>query len=1031
MNKEQILEILELEALADEREIKNAYRTKLSVTNPEDDPEGFKALREAYETAIDILNNPQNDGEEEETVDVDNDDSPSGLWARGYNDIYSDFNKRCDMGCWEEYFNDDVFLSLDEEEACIDKLLYRISMNAWLPDEVWKLFNKKIHFLDDYAKLAERIPAGFLDYVKSKIVYESRIEVGATRILDESYKDIDSYLFKLNDLMNAVDDDRLEDAKKLIEETELMPVYNPAIDMFKAICAFKSDEYDEAVRYYENMDASIKKNYGCEEFFRKHGEKYIKELRVKYRKDNSLENAIDYATVLYRTGYVSDVIRLYLTRKRHGLDVNEKLNKTYATSLYNVGEYLEAMKYMEDLGPHFERNCYMELAVFKEEYALKAKGLLDKALEENPNDIIALYEKSSLLNSLGEYEKSKEIDEKLVLKYDERAALAGLIEDYYGLGDAQGVFDACNAMIEDYPKYYLAYERLGGMLLHFGDWDELRRMLDKAKTNEIKNSFIDALEYRISHIEEEDAKDDAYVEGVYNKFRELIDNDNCTDEDFCKAESYINELINHEPRGFVFKQRGMMYFRWGKTDLALEDFETAKRLSPTDGDVYDYLSDIYKRQGHNASALFHGNKGRYLDKDNEKNYAWYQRRMAKLYTRIGMHEKAIEAYNWMVQEGIDDGEKLSDCYLYLGDYEKAIEQLKHCMEEIDPDYENGNVFLEEAMNLSDLSGNTVMAGLYYDRYKDRESNRKIYHIGWHLALNGRKEELATELEKYIDKPIDDIGDLADLVFLSALAGSERLANGYSRRLYSMMAENKQAYLKQFVGAAKTLQFCRLAAAWTDDKAFVRVSKYDEKCSFCSFCKEVYCKEINGIKLIRLYTKGKYKTVYELMNEFLEKLPHDDYLLAMKATLFADVDEASLTDSDYEDPEDDTDETEERIRTSSANGSSNNNGQDFKSPYSDVKRVKPVNKKAKKEESLPVKILRILVGAALFVVFGFVGIIWFIIATQELISDISNGYRIEIGVEIILYIILAAMAAIAFGGFKLMTLNIKRKGKNKK
>ena len=62
MEKERILHILELEELTDERTVKSAYMTKLKRTNPEDDPEGFRKLREAYEGGLLLLR----EAEEEE-----------------------------------------------------------------------------------------------------------------------------------------------------------------------------------------------------------------------------------------------------------------------------------------------------------------------------------------------------------------------------------------------------------------------------------------------------------------------------------------------------------------------------------------------------------------------------------------------------------------------------------------------------------------------------------------------------------------------------------------------------------------------------------------------------------------------------------------------------------------------------------------------------------------------------------------------------------------------------------------------------
>ena len=51
MDKIEVFRILGIAETKDEKQIKDAYRKKLSVTNPEDDPEGFKLLRGAYEEA--------------------------------------------------------------------------------------------------------------------------------------------------------------------------------------------------------------------------------------------------------------------------------------------------------------------------------------------------------------------------------------------------------------------------------------------------------------------------------------------------------------------------------------------------------------------------------------------------------------------------------------------------------------------------------------------------------------------------------------------------------------------------------------------------------------------------------------------------------------------------------------------------------------------------------------------------------------------------------------------------------------------
>ena len=52
MERQLVFHVLGIDETKDEQEIKNAYRSLLKTANPEDDPEGFKRLREAYEEAL-------------------------------------------------------------------------------------------------------------------------------------------------------------------------------------------------------------------------------------------------------------------------------------------------------------------------------------------------------------------------------------------------------------------------------------------------------------------------------------------------------------------------------------------------------------------------------------------------------------------------------------------------------------------------------------------------------------------------------------------------------------------------------------------------------------------------------------------------------------------------------------------------------------------------------------------------------------------------------------------------------------------
>ena len=112
MEKTEIFSVLGIEENAGEKEIRAAYRERLATTNPEDNPEGFKRLRQAYEEAMELLRSPREEKPEQE------DTSESGQWVAQAAALYATLDGRQDIQAWRALFSQDIYLSLDGELQC-------------------------------------------------------------------------------------------------------------------------------------------------------------------------------------------------------------------------------------------------------------------------------------------------------------------------------------------------------------------------------------------------------------------------------------------------------------------------------------------------------------------------------------------------------------------------------------------------------------------------------------------------------------------------------------------------------------------------------------------------------------------------------------------------------------------------------------------------------------------------------------------------------------------------------------------------
>ena len=93
--------ILGIDPVKDENAIRDAYRQRLTQTNPEDDPQGFMRLRGAYERALTYAKTKDEEPEKPRLYD----DTPAGQWIAKADKLYRDFAARKDPENWIDLFH--------------------------------------------------------------------------------------------------------------------------------------------------------------------------------------------------------------------------------------------------------------------------------------------------------------------------------------------------------------------------------------------------------------------------------------------------------------------------------------------------------------------------------------------------------------------------------------------------------------------------------------------------------------------------------------------------------------------------------------------------------------------------------------------------------------------------------------------------------------------------------------------------------------------------------------------------------------
>lgn len=299
METEKIFEILEIAETKDENLIKEAYRKKLVTVNPEDNPEGFKRLREAYEAALRYAAQQEDENPEKKAND------PVSLYIERLNQIYRSLPRRLDIAEWETILKDEL---LDDLDLCEDTKwgIFRFLANNYeLPTNIWRLLDQTFHIERDQQQFKEHLPVNFVDFILWSCSEEAELSAFPFhQLTGNDTADYDEFLHQLNALTSLANreteyEDRdawLKEQAQKIAYLDTLNISHPYYELEKARYALAEGNQDAARQAAESLLADGTEDsrllLGCARIYRNCGrEEEAEQIYRTFLEQDESENS--------------------------------------------------------------------------------------------------------------------------------------------------------------------------------------------------------------------------------------------------------------------------------------------------------------------------------------------------------------------------------------------------------------------------------------------------------------------------------------------------------------------------------------------------------------------------------------------------------------------------------------------------------------------------------------------------------------------------------------------------------------------
>jgi tetratricopeptide (TPR) repeat protein len=310
-------ERLGIEPTNDIKLIKRAYASKLKMYHPEDDPQGYQALREAYEWAMkqsqqhsntvefemnfsQQVDRPQKDQDVLEMQLSTYEDTPPqytppkvvldftplqnfatpdevvAAFIQKVANLYDDFSFRIDEACWLVLLQDKVMWNISVSEKLFKEISHFVNEHCYLPIEIWELLDQSFDWTGTYYKNQNDFKENYPQIYRRVIQNSLECLFNYTELLQAENMDYDFYLAQREAACIAILNHELEEAKAALVAAQKQFEDDPAlIHLICRYCVMTGDlqwgreiSQQGAIKYPEIQDMWLHRayfNYHCHE----------------------------------------------------------------------------------------------------------------------------------------------------------------------------------------------------------------------------------------------------------------------------------------------------------------------------------------------------------------------------------------------------------------------------------------------------------------------------------------------------------------------------------------------------------------------------------------------------------------------------------------------------------------------------------------------------------------------------------------------------------------------------------------------